>query len=55
MKITNKKGKKVGDIDEHQAFRWSIDYRKNERICKEAGSIRIVSVNKQQAELQYQT
>jgi hypothetical protein len=51
-KITSKKGKEVGDIDQHQAFCWSIYYRKNECICKVAGSMRNASVSKQQEEFQ---
>lgn len=33
---TCEKGEKVAHIDQHKAFGWSIDYRKNKRIRKKA-------------------
>jgi len=36
--VTSKKCKQMGHIDQHQALRRSIYCRKDECICKEAGS-----------------
>lgn len=33
---TCEKGEKMAQVDQHKAFSWSIDYRKNKCICKKA-------------------
>jgi hypothetical protein len=33
---TCEKGEKVTQIDQHKAFSWSVDNRKDKCICKEA-------------------
>lgn len=33
---TCEKGEKMAQVDQHKAFSWSVDYRKNKCICKKA-------------------